>query len=165
MKKISIIAPIYNEEGNIYELHQQLNDLIQGYQNKYNFKIIFVNDGSSDNSHKNILQIKDEKLSYLKFSKNYGKEAALIAGIDYAKKINSDACIIIDSDLEMPIKYIKDMIDLWEKNIKLVITKRVSKRNTSKIKTFLAKKYYELFKKITKQNIVQDALDFGLMDK
>ncbi len=162
MKEISVVVPIYNEEGNIEEFYKQINIFSQNYKEKYDFKFIFVNDGSKDTSHEKILNIKDQRVEYLKFSRNFGKEAAIVAGLDRAK--NSDAATVIDADLEMPIKYIKDMIKIWEEGNKLVIAKK-SKRNISKVKSFLAKKYYVIFKKITKQDIVQDALDFVFMDK
>ncbi len=162
MKEISVVTPIYNEEGNIEEFYKQVSEFSNMYKDKYNFKFIFVNDGSKDNSHEKILNIKDSRVEYVKFSRNFGKEAAIIAGLDVSK--TSDAATIIDSDLEMPIKYIKDMIDIWESGRKLVIAKK-SRRNISKLKAFLAKKYYVIFKKITKQDMVQDALDFVFMDK
>ncbi len=162
MKEISIVVPVYNEEGNIKEFYKQVDDFSKKYEAKYNFKFIFVNDGSKDNSHEKILDLNDTRVEYLKFSRNFGKEAAIIAGLDRAK--NSDAATVIDADLEMPIRYIDDMIKIWEDGKKLIIAKK-SRRNISKIKSFLAKKYYVIFKKITKQDIVQDALDFVFMDK
>ncbi len=162
MKEISIITPIYNEDGNINEFYKQVSEFSDKYKGKYNFKFILVNDGSKDNSHEKILNIEDSRVEYIKFSRNFGKEAAIIAGLDHSK--NSDASTIIDADLEMPIRYIEEMIDIWENGRKLIIAKK-SRRNISKIKAFLAKKYYVIFKKITNQDIVPDALDFVFMDK
>lgn len=162
MKEISIVTPIYNEEGNIEEFYEQVNEFSKKYDGIYNFRFILVNDGSKDNSHEKIIDIEDSRIEYIKFSRNFGKEAAIIAGLDLSK--TSDATTIIDADLEMPINYIDEMIKLWETGTKLIIAKK-NRRNIGKLKSFLAKKYYILFKKITKQDMVQDALDFVFMEK
>lgn len=160
MKQINIIAPIYNEEDNIKDLHTALSQFAD--QNpKYKFKFIFVNDGSTDSSHKRILEIDDERLMYIKFSRNFGKEAAMIAGLDYSQ--DADAATIIDSDLQMPIRYVNDMITNWEQGTKLTICKKKA-RDTSKIKGFLAQKYYSVFARLSDNDIVEDALDFVFMD-
>lgn len=161
MKQINIIAPIYNEEDNIQALYQILADFAKEHS-KYAFKFVFVNDGSKDDSHKRILEIVDERLVYIKFSRNFGKESAMIAGLDYS--IDADAATIIDSDLQMPIRYVADMIANWEQGTKLIISKKAA-RDTSKLKGYLAQKYYAVFAKMTNNCIVEDALDFVFMDK
>lgn len=161
MKQINIIAPIYNEEDNIKALYNVLSDFANQHQN-YNFKFVLVNDGSKDASHERILEIDDERLVYIKFSRNFGKESAMIAGLDYSK--DADAATIIDSDLQMPIRYVSEMITNWEQGTKLTICKKEA-RDTSKLKGFLAQKYYSVFAKLTSNNIVEDALDFVFMDK
>ncbi len=161
MKQINIIAPIYNEEDNIQDLYNVLSEFADQHK-KYQFKFVFVNDGSKDESHERILEIDDERLVYIKFSRNFGKESAMIAGLDYSK--DADAATIIDSDLQMPIRYVSDMIANWEEGTKLTICKKEA-RDTSKLKGFLAQKYYSVFAKLTNNNIVEDALDFVFMDK
>lgn len=161
MKKISIIAPIYNEQDNVTKLHQELSDFANKHMD-YDFQFVFVNDGSKDESHKRILEIQDERLVYVNFARNFGKEAAMIAGLDYSN--DCDAATIIDSDLQMPIKYISDMINNWEQGTKLTICKK-RKRDTKKLKGYLAQKYYSVFSKMTKNDIVEDALDFVFMDR
>lgn len=161
MKQINIIAPIYNEQDNIKVLHSELAAFAAKHAS-YNFKFVFVNDGSSDDSHKRILEIDDERLVYIKFSRNFGKESAMIAGLDYSR--DADAATIIDSDLQMPIRYVSDMISNWEQGTKLTICKKEA-RDTSKLKGFLAQKYYGVFAKMSNNDIVEDALDFVFMDK
>ncbi len=161
MKQINIIAPIYNEEDNIKALYDVLTDFASQHSN-YEFKFVFVNDGSKDASHERILELDDERLVYIKFSRNFGKESAMIAGLDYSK--DADAATIIDSDLQMPIRYVSDMITNWEQGTKLTICKKEA-RDTSKLKGFLAQKYYSVFAKLTSNDIVEDALDFVFMDK
>ncbi len=160
MKQINIIAPIYNEEDNIQALHTALSEFANAHPS-YQFKFVFVNDGSSDASHDRILEIDDERLVYIKFSRNFGKESAMIAGLDYSK--DADAATIIDSDLQMPIRYVTDMIANWEQGTKLTICKKEA-RDTSKLKGYLAQKYYSVFAKMTSNDIVEDALDFVFMD-
>ncbi len=161
MKVISIIAPIYNEQDSIKELYSELNKVTSEYPD-YQFKYVLVNDGSKDNSHKEILDIKDERINYIKFSKNFGKESALIAGLDYSS--DSDAAIIVDSDLEMPLHHIHEMIEHWEKGTKLVICRRAN-RDESKLKGKLASKFYDVYSKATGYDIVSNALDYTCLDK
>lgn len=158
MKRISIIIPCYNEEGNIDKLIQSLNkELKKGYKYEY----LFINDGSQDKTLAKIKKhTKDKKVKYLDFSRNFGKEAAILAGLDYA---TGDAAIIVDADLEMPIRYVNDMIGLWEEGNKLVLTYRSNRR--SNLKSKLAQKYYKVFNKMSDTKILIDAMDFQLMDR
>ncbi|WOO89655.1 glycosyltransferase [Mollicutes bacterium LVI A0078] len=157
---INIIAPIYNEQDNVKKLVTELSEFANLYP-QHKFEFVLVNDGSSDDSHKRILELDDERIVYIRLSRNFGKEAAVIAGLDYAK--DADAATIIDSDLQMPIRYIGQMIENYEKGVKLTICKKKS-RDTKNIKGFLAQKYYSVFSRMTKSNIVEDALDFVFMD-
>ncbi len=159
--KISIIAPVYNEAGNIKKLHEELCITSDKYKN-IDFKFVFINDGSKDSSHEEILKIKDNRVQYIKFSRNFGKEAALIAGLEHS--VNSDACVIIDSDLQMPLHHIDEMIEKWEAGCKLIICRR-NNRNMSKIKGRLATKFYDVYAKATGYEIVPDALDYTFLDK
>lgn len=160
MKQINIIAPIYNEEHNIRRLYDELAIFSNAHTN-YKFNFLFINDGSSDDSHNQILKLNDERIVYIKLSKNFGKESAMIAGLDYSKDV--DGAVIIDSDLQMPIRYIANMLENFERGIKLTICKKKA-RDTSNIKGFLAQKYYRCFKAMTQNEIVEDALDFVFMD-
>lgn len=160
MKKINIIAPIYNEQDNIELLHKTLSDFASEHPN-YDFRFVFINDGSKDQSHERIIAINDPRLTYIKFSKNFGKEAAIIAGLDYSR--GADAATVIDSDLQMPVRYITEMIHNWENGVKLTICKKEA-RDTKKVKGFLAQKYYLVFAKLSGHDIVEDALDFVFMD-
>lgn len=157
---INIIAPVYNEQDNVKKLVKELSEFASLYP-QHKFEFVLVNDGSSDDSHKRILELDDDRIVYIRLSRNFGKEAAIIAGLDYAK--DADAATIIDSDLQMPIRYIADMIENYENGIKLTICKKKA-RDTKNIKGFLAQKYYSVFSKMTKNNIVEDALDFVFMD-
>lgn len=156
-----MIAPLYNEEDNVSKLITELSQFAK-QNDKYHFNFVLVNDGSSDATHQNILKEKDSRIKYIKLSKNFGKEAAMLAGLDYST--NVDASVIIDGDLQMPIKYIKEMLARWEAGSKLIVCKK-SERDTSTIKGFLARRYYHFFSKMANQNIIEDALDYTLMDQ
>lgn len=108
MKTITILTPMYNEQENIHQFYKQINEVIKGLMDTYQFEFLFINDGSSDNS---LLEVKnlskeDTRVNYVDLSRNYGKEIAMLAGMDYA---TGDAVIIMDSDLQHPPRsYTKD---------------------------------------------------------
>lgn len=159
MKKIDIIIPCYNEEENINLLFSELNNIIKDLS--YDFEYIFINDGSTDNTVAKIKELQpSNRVKLLDFSRNYGKESAILAGLDNS---TGDAAIIIDADLQMPVSYIIDMIEKWENDVKLVLTTK--SRRPHGLKSLLAKKYYKVHNSVTKTNILQDALDFQLMDR
>ena len=108
MKKISIIIPAYNEEESLPLLYDRLNKVISNLES-YEFEMLFINDGSKDNTLKIIKELreKDARVSYVDFSRNFGKEVAMIAGLDYAK---GDCVIFIDADLQDPPELIPELI-------------------------------------------------------
>ena len=114
MKKISIIVPIYNEEESLPFLRNRLLNTINKIKN-YEFQILLVNDGSKDNSLAEMKEIckQDLRFKYISLSRNYGKEVAMLAGLDYCK--DSDSVIFIDADLQDPPELIEKMIEEWEK--------------------------------------------------
>lgn len=160
MKKlISLVIPVYNEEGNIKRLITSLNQQLP--LDVYEFEYILVNDGSKDNSLQILKKYQnDSHVKIINFSRNFGKEAAILAGLDHT---SGDASIIIDADLEMPISYIDEMLMFWQEGYKLVFTYR-SNRKTN-FKSNMASKYYDVFNKMSDHDIIKDALDFQLMDK
>ncbi|MDF9866679.1 glycosyltransferase involved in cell wall biosynthesis [Bacilli bacterium PM5-3] len=161
MKKIvSIIAPCYNEEGNINDFYDELNKQLTPLA--YDFEFVFVNDGSKDQTL-NILKTlarSDNRIKVVDFSKNFGKEAAILAGLDYA---SGEAAIIIDADLQMPVTKIKDLIELWQEGNKLVLTYKNERKKG--LKSFLATKYYDVYNYLSDDKIIKNALDFQIMDR
>lgn len=109
MKKISIIVPCYNEKESLPLLYQELCRLIKA-EPKYKWEILFVNDGSKDETLQVIqsLSEQDTTVSYINLSRNYGKETAMLAGFDYAK---GDACVVMDADLQDPPELVHKMIE------------------------------------------------------
>ncbi len=159
---LSIIVPIYNEELNIALLYQRLKTILVSMPLSYEF--IFVNDGSKDQSLNLIKDIskKDFTVKYINFSRNFGHQIAVSAGIDTCK---GDAVVIIDADLQDPPELIKDMYEKYKLGFEVVYAKRKKREGESFLKTFTAKLFYRLLKTITNVEIPVDTGDFRLMDK
>ncbi len=163
MKKISIIIPEYNEKEAILALYERLSKVIASL-NDYEFEILFINDGSTDDSLEiiKILRKKDDRISYVDLSRNFGKEIAMMAGIDYA---TGDAVIFLDADLQDPPEVIPELIEYWEKGYDDVYAKRKSRRGESFFKKLTSKMYYRILKKLTNVPIQEDTGDFRLLDR
>lgn len=162
-KLVTILVPAYNEQEVLNMLYERLNNLMNKVTN-YEFEILFVNDGSKDNTLNIIkdLRKKDSRVSYVNLSRNFGKEIAMIAGLDYAK---GDAVIIIDADLQDPPELIPQMIEYWEKGYDDVYAKRRSRKGESWLKKFTSKMYYKTLQSVTKIEIQKDTGDFRLLDR
>lgn len=163
MKKISIIIPAYNEEEALPLLYERLDKLMNEI-NEYEFEVLFVNDGSKDNTIKIIKELrqKDERICYVDFSRNFGKETAMIAGLDYAK---GDAVIFMDADLQDPPELIPELIKYWEEGYDDVYAKRSSRKGETWLKKFTSKMYYKVLQSLTRIPIQKDTGDFRLLDR
>lgn len=163
LRKISVIVPCYNEHEVISQFYKRLNAVLKNI-NSYMFEILFINDGSNDNTLDIIktLRSQDNRISYVDLSRNFGKELAMIAGFDY---ITGDAVIIIDADLQDPPELIPKMIRYWEKGYDDVYAKRRSRAGESFFKKRTSSTYYKLLQKLTKIPIQPDVGDFRLLDK
>ena len=129
-KKISIIIPAYNESESLPYLYERLTKILNEITN-YDFEILFINDGSKDNTLELIKKYreKDERICYVDFSRNFGKEIAMIAGIDYAE---GDAVIFMDADLQDPPELIPTLIKYWEEGYDDVYARRKTRNKTSR---------------------------------
>ena len=162
-KLISIIIPAYNEEEVLSMLFTRLDTLARD-NDTYNFEFLFINDGSRDRTLE-LLQAeatKDSRISYVNFSRNFGKETAMLAGFDYAK---GDAVVNIDADLQDPPELIPEMIRLWEEGYDDVYAKRRSRAGESWIKKFTSTTYYRVLQNSTRIPIQVDTGDFRLMSR
>ena len=162
-KKISIIVPAYNEEESMPFLYERLTKLIDGIKN-YKFEVLFVNDGSKDKTLELIKEIrkKDDRYCYVNLSRNFGKEVAMMAGLDYAK---GDAVIFIDADLQDPPELIPELIKYWEDGYDDVYAKRKTRDGETFLKKTTSKMYYKILQKLTRIEIQKDTGDFRLLDK
>lgn len=163
MKKITIIIPAYNEEESLPFLYERLEKLMKSINN-YEFEILFVNDGSKDKTIDLIKEYreKDNRISYVDFSRNFGKETAMIAGLDYAK---GDCVIFMDADLQDPPELIPELIKWWEQGYDDVYARRKSRKGETWLKKFTSKMYYRVLQSLTNVEIQRDTGDFRLLDR
>jgi len=163
MKKISIIIPSYNEEEALPFLYDRLNKLLDGLKN-YEWELLFVNDGSKDETLHIIKDFreKDDRISYINFSRNFGKEVAMIAGLDYA---TGDCVIFIDADLQDPPELIPELIKYWEQGYDDVYARRNSRKGETLLKKVTSKMYYRILQSLTRVEIQKDTGDFRLLDR
>lgn len=160
--EISIVVPLYNEEKNIRLMHDRLVSSILKISS--NFEIIYVNDGSKDNSFLELLKLsnEDERVKYINFSRNFGHQIAVTAGLDYSK---GAAVVIIDGDLQDPPEVIPEMYALYKEGFEVVYGQRLIRKGESFLKKITAKYFYRILKKITNINIPVDTGDFRLIDR
>lgn len=163
MKKISIVIPAYNEEEVLNKLIERLAILINNTP-KYEFEVIFVNDGSQDKTLEILEEIaqKEKRLKILSFSRNFGHQAAVTAGIKY---VTGDAVVIIDADLQDPPELIPQMIELWEQGNEVIYGKRKKRKGESAFKLLSAKMFYKTLNALSDVEIPKDTGDFRLVDR
>lgn len=162
-KKITILIPAYNEQEVLRHLYERLHKLA-GETPDYTFEFLFVNDGSRDKTLEIIktYAAKDKRVAYINLSRNFGKETAMIAGLD---KSDGDATVIIDADLQDPPELIPQMIKHWEEGYDDVFAKRNSRNGESFLKKTSSSLFYKILQKSTTIPIQQDTGDFRLLDK
>ena len=165
MKKlISVIVPCYNEQEVLRLFYDEISS-VAGKMSAYDFEFIFVNDGSRDNTL-NIckeLAAKDERVKYISFSRNFGKEAGIYAGFEKAK---GDLVCMMDADLQDPPSLLPEMVKvIEEEGYDSVATRRVTRKGEPPIRSFFAGMFYKLMNKISKTEIVDGARDYRLMTR
>ncbi len=162
MTELSIIIPIYNEQDNIPPLYDRLKKVISAITPSHEF--IFINDGSRDRSIELIrdLAAKDPAVKYINFSRNFGHQVAVTAGLDNTK---GEAVVIIDADLQDPPELIAEMVAKMKEGFQVVYAKRRSRSGESFLKKYTAKKFYRILSSITSISIPVDTGDFRIMDK
>lgn len=160
-KKISVIIPSYNEEGMIRKTAQVIHGLLD--LERIPHELLFVDDGSKDNTWKLIEEVakKESYVTGIHFSRNFGKEAAIIAGLSQA----AGACsVVIDCDLQHPPKKIVEMYRLWESGYEVIEAVKTDRGNESKLHEVAANSFYSIMTKATKIDM-KSASDFKLLDK
>ena len=162
MKKISILLPAYNEAESIPKLKLCMQQVVENNSN-YQWEFLLINDGSTDNTLNIIKELckENKQYHYLDLSRNFGKEIAIMAGIDY---VDSDAIIIMDADMQHPIDTISEMIRYWEEGYEDIYAQR-QHSNESWPKQITSKIYYRILQKSTDIPIQKDTGDFRLLDR
>ena len=160
--KISLIIPVYNEENSIKPFLIQVLPILKNAVQ--NYEIIFINDGSKDNTLNNIItaQQKSHAIKVINFSRNFGKEAALTAGLDYAE---GDAVIPIDVDLQDPPELLIEMLKKWQDGFDIVFAKRIKRDKDSFWKRNTAAAFYWIWNKLADITIPENVGDYRLLDK
>lgn len=162
-KHITILVPTYNEQASLPQLLKRLQKLAADTSD-YDFEFLFVNDGSEDDTLQLITQAAkvDRRIGYINLSRNFGKEVAMLAGLDHAK---GDAVVIIDADLQDPPELIPEMIEYWEEGYDDVYAKRRSRDGETWLKKKTSQLYYRILRRSTAIAIQEDTGDFRLLDK
>ena len=163
MKKISVIIPMYYEEEVAEECYKRMTSVLQNIEN-YDYEIICINDGSRDKTLSILenLAIRDKKLKILSFSRNFGHQCAVTAGLKY---VTGDAIVIIDADLQDPPELIPEMLKLWEAGNDVIYGKRKTRDGESVFKLFTAKIFYKTLNALSDVEIPKDTGDFRLVDR
>ncbi len=163
-KLISIVSPAYNEEKNVPLMVEEVKKVMENLQKDYDFEYILVNDGSVDNTWEAIVNEskKDERIKGLCFSRNFGHQMALTAGLDHAK---GDAVIYCDSDLQQPPEVFPQLIKEWEQGSEVVHTKRLETEGEPFFKKLMSGFFYKVINKFSNVRIEEGMADFKLLDR
>lgn len=162
MKKLSIVVPCYNEEESI-EIFLTETQKVEKQLPEYEFEYIFVNDGSKDKTLEVLRKVSDiPNVHYLSFSRNFGKEAALLAGLEYS---SGDYVTVMDCDLQDPPSLLPQMFDLIKTGYDVVGTKRKDREGESKIRSFFSRMFYKIINIVSDTEIVDGVRDYRLMTR
>ena len=165
MEKISVIVPCYNEQDALPLFYEEMEKVRKNDFEDIQFEYIFVNDGSKDETLQEMkaLSKKDEKVRYISFSRNFGKEAAMFAGLEAA---TGDYVTLMDADLQDPPSLLKQMYDcIKNEGYDCVATRRVTRKGEPPIRSFFARLFYKIINKMSDVEMVDGARDYRLMTK
>ncbi len=164
MKKISIIIPCYNEEESVPLFYNEITKVFKELK-KYDYELLFMNDGSKDKTLSIIKDLakKDKHVKYVDFSRNFGKEPSMLAGLELS---SGDYVAIMDADLQDPPSLLPEMINYIEKeNYDCVATRRVTRKGEPIIRSIFARMFYKIINKMSKIEMVDGARDYRLMTR
>ncbi len=168
MKLISVIVPCYNEQEVLPLYYDEMNKIMAQMKQEHNdieFELLFINDGSKDNTLNMLreMSLKDKRVRYISFSRNFGKEAGMFAGLENAR---GDYVVVMDADLQHPPAFIPQMYNyVSQEGYDCATTRRVSRKGESKIRSWFAMKFYRIMNKISQTEIVDGAQDFRFMTR
>lgn len=164
METISLIVPCYNEEKVLEKMYVAVKDVATKLKKRgYDHEIIFVNDGSKDKTISILRRIasEDSQVKYISFSRNFGKESAMLAGL---KKATGDLCAILDADLQHPPSLLVEMMEKYEEGYDQVIAKR-TRQGEKKLRTLFSRTYYKLVNKFVEVNLQDGVGDFRILSR
>lgn len=162
-KKVSVVIPMYYEEDVAEECYNRVKNSLVKLE-RYDYEIIFINDGSKDKTLDILTNIasKDNNVKIISFSRNFGHQSAVTAGLQY---VTGDAIVIMDADLQDPPELIPEMLKLWENGNEVIYGKRKSRKGENRFKLFSAKMFYKALNALSDAEIPRDTGDFRLVDK
>ncbi len=158
---LSVIVPMYYEQEVARECHRRLTQVLDG---KYDYELLYINDGSTDQTLPILKELaeQDKRVRVISFSRNFGHQVAVTAGVHHAQ---GDALVIIDADLQDPPELIPEMIQMWQDGWEVVYAKRKRRKGESAFKLFTAKMFYKTLRMLTDIDIPADTGDFRLIDR
>lgn len=165
MKLLSVIVPCYNEEENIRDFYDELFKNTPFFEKKeVEVELIYIDDGSKDHTVDEIRKLheEDDRVHMVSFSRNFGKEAAIYAGL---QKARGDLAVLMDADLQDPPSLLPDMYGYIEQGYDSVATRRVTRKGEPPVRSFFARMFYRIMNKISKTEIVDGARDYRLMTR
>lgn len=165
MDLLSVIVPCFNEEESISNFYNEIIPIFNQINEKFDYELVFIDDGSRDNTFNLIksLSNKDENIKYISFSRNFGKEAAIYAGLENSK---GDYVVLMDADLQDPPTLLPKMLDIIKTGeYDIVATRRVSRKGEPVIRSFFARLFYKIMNIFTNLNLVDGARDYRLMTR
>ncbi len=165
MKLLSVVVPSYNEQENIADFYQEFLKIKDAFSKKdIELELWFIDDGSTDQTAQEVKKLikADQKVHLLSFSRNFGKEAAIFAGL---QKATGDYVVFMDADLQDPPALLPEMYEFLEQGYDCVATRRVTRKGEPKIRSFFARMFYRIMRKISKTEIVDGARDYRLMTR
>ena len=161
MDLLSIVVPCFNEEESVEIFFEEIKKVLAGY----NFEIIYINDGSSDNTLKNIKELADanSNIKYISFSRNFGKESAIYAGL---KNTSGDFVCLMDVDLQHPPELLPQMIEaVLNEGYDVAAARRLSRKGEPMIKSFFSHLFYKVFNRVSEMDLMEGATDYRVMTK
>lgn len=168
MKKLSIIVPCYNEEEVLPLFYAEITRVMDEMKRTYaelTFELLFIDDGSRDKTLTQLRELatKDQRVRYISFSRNFGKEAGMFAGLENA---TGDFVVVMDADLQHPPSFLPEMYSyVRDREYDCATTRRVSRKGESKVRSWFARKFYRIMNKISQTEIVDGAQDFRFMSR
>ena len=163
-KKISLVAPFFNEEAGVERFFERINIVFAPILDRYELEVVCINDGSRDDTLHELMRLRlsNPYIRIIDFSRNFGKEAALTAGLDFS---SGDIVVPIDSDLQHPPELVLEMLRKWEEGFEVVLARRVDRATDRPIQKLTARAFYEVSRHISHVEIPADVGDFRLMDR
>ena len=164
MKTISFVIPVYQEQDNLVIMYEALQNMMKEQSDQYDWDVIFVNDGSPDGSGEILEELsqKESRCRVIELSRNFGKEIALSAGVDYA---SGDAVIFLDADLQHPPDRITDMLRCWEDGYEVVEMVRTYTVGEPWLRRLGSTLFYKILKLLSSTDILAKTTDFRLLDR